>query len=109
MKISSVSKRSFTYVLRIFAWDGIALQSEKSGFLPSGVGRIFFAALQFAVKVGAGKGPPALGSGQGDAQGGCRFRRSALQREDSEPGAQTGRPDAAGPVRRLPGGCSSPA
>src|SRR5262249_32945084 len=46
--------------------------------------------------VGHGKTPPGEGW-------------SAIQWEDNEPGAQTGRPGAVGPVRGLLGGTTSPA
>ena len=48
-------------------------QSEKSGRLPSRIGRFFFT-LQGDVKPGAGIDPPALGGGDGNAQSRGGFR-----------------------------------
>src|SRR5262249_17816294 len=55
-------------------WRCHCLQCEKTDRPPARVDRFFFAALQFAVKPGAGKGPPALGGGDGDAEGGGGVR-----------------------------------
>src|SRR5262249_6515617 len=66
-KMTSACDGRFMAGLRV--GDAFAFNA-KNRAAPLTHRQIFFAALQLAVQPGAGKGPPALGGGDGDAEGG---------------------------------------